>query len=153
VIAPLFVVLAIVSISDIRYRRIPNWAVLVVCGLSVPWIVVGLGPSIFSASAALLIAFGLTWPLYALGVLGAGDSKLLMSVSLLIGLQKLLAFFVIVALAGGLVAVASLLMEPTRALVLFHMRGKGGKQVPYGVAIAMATILVIAWPFTHLNLG
>jgi len=151
----LAVILTIVSISDIRYRRIPNWAVLAICGLSVPWVLIGAGPSVLSASEVILIAFGLSWPLYAFGMFGAGDSKLLMALALLVGLQKLLVFFVIVALAGGVIALASLLMNPTRAMVLFQMRGKGGygREVPYGVAIAIAGIFVIAWPFARLTSG
>jgi prepilin peptidase CpaA len=151
VIILLAVILTIVCISDIRHRRIPNWSVLVILGLSIPWILLGPGPSVLSASAAILIAFGVTWPLYAFGLFGAGDSKLLMALSLLVGLQNLLAFFVVVAIAGGAVAVASLAADPTRALVLFQLRGKGGygKDVPYGVAIAIGAIFVIAWPFVR----
>jgi Flp pilus assembly protein protease CpaA len=64
----------------------------------------------------------------AFGLFGAGDSKLLMALSLLVGLQKLLVFFVVVAIAGGVIAAASLAAEPTRALVLFQLRGKGGME-------------------------
>src|SRR6266404_746004 len=81
VIGLLSATLAIVSLSDIRYRRIPNRAVLVICCLSVPWILLGPGPTILSASGAILIAFAISWPLYAFGLIGAGDSKLLMSVA------------------------------------------------------------------------
>lgn len=149
IIALLSGILLIVSISDIRHRRIPNWAVLTICGLALPWILMGPGPPIFSALAAFLIAFLVTWPVYALGLFGAGDSKLLMALSLFVGLQSLLPFFIVVAIAGGVIAAASLLLEPTRALVLFQMRGQGGfgKDVPYGVAIAIAAAVVIAWPF------
>ena len=149
VIVLLAVILTIVSVSDIRHRRIPNWSVLVIFGLAIPWIWLGPGPSLLSASAALLITFGVTWPLYAFGLFGAGDSKLLMALSLLVGLPNLLFFFVAVAIAGGVIAAASLAMNPTRALVLFQLRGKGGygRDVPYGVAIAIAAIFVIAWPF------
>lgn len=148
IIAPLCGILVIVSISDIRHRRIPNWAVLAVCGLALPWILTGSGPSIFSAAMAFLITFAVTWPLYAFGLFGAGDSKLLMALSLFVGLQNLLFFFVAVALAGGVIAAAGLILEPTRALVLFQLRGKGGygRDVPYGVAIAIAAAIVIAWP-------
>jgi len=155
VIILLGVILTVISISDIRYRRIPNWTVLVVFGLSVPWLWLGPGPPVLSALSAMLIAFALTWPLYFFGLFGAGDSKLLISVSLFVGLQKLLVFFVVVAVAGGIIALVSLMTEPARALVLFHMRGKGGygKEVPYGVAIAIATVLVVAWPVAGLRLG
>jgi prepilin peptidase CpaA len=144
-------ILLIVSISDIRHRRIPNWAVLTIIGLALPWILMGPAPSVVSASAAFLIAFVVTWPLYALGLFGAGDSKLLMALSLFVGLQNLLFFFVVVAIAGGVIAAASLMLEPTRALVLFQLRGQGGygKDVPYGVAIAIAAVIVIAWPFVR----
>ena len=151
VIVLLAVILTIVSVSDIRHRRIPNWTVLVICGLSIPWILLGSGPPVLSALAAMLIAFAVTWPLYAFGLFGAGDSKLLMALALLVGLQNLLVFFVAVAIAGGVIAAASLAMNPTRALVLFQLRGKGGygRDVPYGVAIAIAAIFVIAWPFVR----
>jgi prepilin peptidase CpaA len=56
---------------------------------------------------------------------------------------------VLVALTGGVIALASLLARPVRAAVMFHMRGKGdfGRGVPYGVAIAIATMVIIVWPF------
>ena len=151
VIILLAIILAIVSVSDIRHRRIPNWTVLAICGLSIPWILLGHGPSLLSALAAMLIAFGVTWPLYAFGLFGAGDSKLLMALSLLVGAQNLLNFFVVVAIAGGVIAAASLAANPTRALVLFQLRGKGGygRDVPYGVAIAIAAAIIITWPFVR----
>jgi len=51
-------------------------------------------------------------------------------------------------LVGGVIALASLLSRPTRAMVMLHMRGKGdfGRGIPYGVAIAIATICVVALP-------
>lgn len=155
VVILLCVILTIISISDIRHRRIPNWTVLAVLCLSVPWLWAGPGPPVLSALSAMLIAFVVTWPLYAFGLFGAGDSKLLLATSLFVGLQKLLVFFVAVAVAGGVIAMVSLMLEPTRALVLFHMRGKGGygKDVPYGVAIAIATVLIVTRPLTGLIFG
>jgi prepilin peptidase CpaA len=153
VVVLLCVVLIIGSISDIRHRRIPNWTILAVCCLSVPWLWLGPGPPVLSALAAMLIAFVVTWPVYAFGLFGAGDSKLLTAASLFVGLEKLLFLFVAVAVAGGLIAMISLMLEPTRALVLFHMRGKGGygKDVPYGVAIAIATALIVVWPLAGVT--
>ena len=47
-----------------------------------------------------------------------------------------------------LIALISLVSRPTRAMVMLHMRGKGdfGRGIPYGVAIAIATICIVALP-------
>jgi prepilin peptidase CpaA len=140
--------LVIASVSDIRDRRIPNWTVLVVAALFVPWIFVAPHVSILASLEAALITFVIGFGLYAFRVVGAGDSKLLTATSLFIGLSQLLPFLVLVALAGGAIAVLSMVMRPVRALVIFQMRGKGdfGRGVPYGVAIAIATVAILSWP-------
>ena len=144
----LAILLAIVSISDVRYRRIPNWTVLAVAALFVPWIFLGPGVSILSALEAALICFVVSCAMYALRFLGAGDSKLLTVTALFAGMPRLPHFLVYVALAGGAIALVSLLTRPTRAAVMFHMRGKGdfGRGVPYGVAIAIATMAIVLLP-------
>lgn len=149
VILLLSILLLVVSISDIRDRRIPNWSVLAVAALFVPWIFVGSQVSVVSSLEAALIAFAVSFILYIFRVVGAGDSKLLTVTALFAGMAGLAKFLVLVALAGGAIAAVSLLSRPTRAAVMFHMRGKGdfGRGVPYGVAIAIATVLVIVWPF------
>lgn len=150
VILLLSILLFFVGVSDIRDRRIPNWTVLAVAGLFVPWIFVGGQVSIVSSLEAALICFVISCALYAFGVVGAGDSKLLTVTALFAGMAGLAEFLVFVALAGGAIAAVSLLSRPTRAAVMFHMRGKGdfGRGVPYGVAIAIATIAVILVPKT-----
>lgn len=144
----LLVLLSVASVSDIRNRRIPNWTVLAIIFLFVPWVVLSPHGMTLSALGAALGAFLISFPLYALRVVGAGDSKLLTAVALFVGLGGLLQFMTLVVLAGGGVAAVSLLMRPTRALVLLQMRGKGGygRGIPYGVAIAIAAAYMIAWP-------
>jgi prepilin peptidase CpaA len=145
----LSILLVIVSVSDIRDRRIPNWTVLAIAVLFVPWIFLDARVSIVSSLEAALIAFVASCALYAFRVVGAGDSKLLTVTALFAGMTKLPHFLVLVALTGGVIALASLLARPVRAAVMFHMRGKGdfGRGVPYGVAIAIATMVIIVWPF------
>ena len=140
--------LVIISISDIRDRRIPNWAVLAVAALFVPWIFVGPHVSILGSLEAALVTFVIGVGLYAFHIVGAGDSKLLTATSLFVGLSQLLPFLVLVALAGGIIAILGMTMRPVRALVMFQMRGKGdfGRGVPYGVAIAIATVAILSWP-------
>lgn len=155
VVAIYLVLLVIVSISDIRNRKIPNWSVLAICALAVPWILLAPGASFGSSGEAILVAFLISFPLYLAGLVGAGDSKLLMAVALVVGASKLMLFLLIVALAGGAIAAVSLLRDPTRAFVVFQMRGKGqyGRGVPYGVAIAIGAAVVTALPVVHNPFG
>lgn len=152
VILLLSILLLVVSISDVRDRRIPNWSVLAVAALFVPWIFVGGQVSVISSLEAAAISFAVSFTLYFFRVVGAGDSKLLTVTALFAGMAGLPKFLFFVALAGGAIAAISLLSRPSRAAVMFHMRGKGdfGRGVPYGVAIAIATIAVILAPKTFL---
>ncbi len=147
----LLAILAVASVSDIRHRRIPNWTVLAIALLFVPWAFLGSSSTILPALGAALIAFLISFSLYFFRIVGAGDSKLLTVVALFVGLNQLPEFFVLVALAGGAIAAVSLVSSPTRALVMFQLRGKGdfGRGIPYGVAIAIAAVYAIAWPLTR----
>lgn len=146
----LSILLVIVSISDIRNRRIPNWTVLAIGALFVPWAFVGAHVSVVSALEAALIVLAASVGLYAFRIIGAGDSKLLTVAALFVGLSQLPRFLVLVALAGGVIAIISLVTRPTRAMVMLQMRGKGdfGRGIPYGVAIAIATLCILVAPPT-----
>jgi prepilin peptidase CpaA len=145
----LSILLVIASVSDIRHRRIPNWSVLAIGVLFVPWAFFGPQVSILSSLEAGLIALVIGLGLYAFRIVGAGDSKLLAVVALFAGMEHLLQLLVLIAFAGGVIALVSLISRPTRAMVMLHMRGKGdfGRGIPYGVAIAIATVCIVAWPF------
>jgi prepilin peptidase CpaA len=139
------VTLAIAALSDLRTRRIPNWTILAIALLFLGWIFVGPGVSVVSSLEAALIMFAISVALYAFRVIGAGDSKLVTMVGLFTGLIQLPLFLMVMSLCGGALAAISLISRPTRALAMFHARGKGdfGRGVPYGVAIAAAGILVV----------
>jgi prepilin peptidase CpaA len=133
------------AVSDIRSRRIPNIAVLALVGLYAVWVLVGAGAGLGSALGAAAISFGIGYGLFLFGVMGAGDVKLFAAGALFMGLAELPLFALATALAGGLVAVVSLLLRPQRAAVMFSLRGRGdyGRGVPYGVAIAMGGSAVL----------
>jgi prepilin peptidase CpaA len=137
--------LAWASISDIRVRKIPNWTVLSVLVLFLPWAVMSTAPWVLWALAAGAIALVVSIALYAVGVVGAGDSKLFAAVALFVGMGHLAQLAIITALVGGVIAAISLLTRPRRALVMLNMRGKGdfGRGVPYGVAIAVAGAAIV----------
>lgn len=128
------------GVSDILRRRIPNWTVLVILALFVGWIFVDPAISIRGSLAAALIVFVFSFALYFFGIVGAGDSKLITAVALFVGLSRLPQFTLATALVGGALAVISIASNPTRAMVMLQMRGKGsfGRGVPYGLAIALA---------------
>jgi prepilin peptidase CpaA len=136
--------LATAAVNDVRERKIPNWTVLAILVLALPWL--ALHPLAWDAWAMLAgaIAFAVTFGLYNLGVFGAGDSKLFTVVALFPGLGHLAILALAVAVVGGLIAVLSLIARPTRALVMFNLKGRGdfGQGVPYGVAIAAGGALV-----------
>src|SRR5215469_13154244 len=90
VVAAFLILLLIASISDIMYRRIPNWTVLAIGALSIPWILLAPNATVVSSGEAILAVFAISFPLYLARVFGAGDSKLLMSVALLVGASNLL---------------------------------------------------------------
>jgi prepilin peptidase CpaA len=145
-VAALFTaMLAWAAISDVRTRRIPNWTVLAIIALFVPWALLHWGPWAAWALAAGAIALAFGIGLYAMGIVGAGDAKLFAAAALFTGLERLLAFSVATALAGGVIALLTLAARPHRAMTMFILRGKGefGGGVPYGVAISLAGAAVV----------
>jgi prepilin peptidase CpaA len=145
VVVALTALLVWASISDIRTRRISNWNVLAIIVLFAPWALLHWNASTAWALVAGAIALAVGVALYALGVTGAGDAKLFAAVALFAGLGHLLALSVATALAGGAIAIASLVSRPRRALAMITLRGEGdyGPGIPYGVAIALGAVFVV----------
>jgi len=135
------------AVSDIRKRIIPNVSVLALLAVFLGWavLVLGFGQPLLSALAAAVIAFAVTFALYALKVIGAGDSKLFAAAALFCGLGYLPLFALATVLAGGAIAAVSIASRPRRAAVMLAMGGKGdwGRGIPYGVAIAIGAGVVM----------
>ncbi len=155
VVAAFTGLLIFASVSDYRWRRIPNWTVVAIAALFVPWAF--LNPhndpwALALAAGAIALTIGVV--LYALGMVGAGDSKLFAAVALFVGLSRLLPLGLATALAGGAIAAVSLASRPKRAMVMFALRGKGefGRGIPYGVAIAIAGALIVWSVMLHLTI-
>ncbi|HEV2365698.1 MAG TPA: prepilin peptidase [Caulobacteraceae bacterium] len=149
--------LAWAAVSDVRSRRIPNLAVLALLALFVLWLVAGGGGAV-SALEAGGLALAATVALWLLGLIGAGDSKLFACAALFMGMGYLPWFALATALAGGVIAIGSLALRPTRTLVLAQMgtRGDWGRGIPYGAAISFAAALIlwtnligVVGPFGH----
>lgn len=160
--------LVIASISDYRTYQTPNW-------LTVSGIVFGLIYSIlvpfsisygfFWALGGLFIGFFILLPLYALGVMGAGDVKLMAMVGAFLGVTDTLYAVLFSFIAGGLAALVFALFNKamlrmlgnvTSAAQIMLMSAIGGfrpdiqieasksvGKLPYGICISIGTVAYV----------
>ncbi|HUO97036.1 MAG TPA: prepilin peptidase [Rhizomicrobium sp.] len=138
-------VLGFAAFSDVRERKIPNWTVLAVVLLFVFWALAEPAVSLVSSLEAALLLLVVTVPLFAFRLIGAGDSKLVTAVALFMGLRLLPEFLFTTVVAGGVLAIFSLLMNPRRAAVMVQTRFRAdyGRGIPYGVAIALGGVATV----------
>jgi prepilin peptidase CpaA len=122
------------AVLDIAARRLPNWLNLAVAVAFLPWAwaMHFTGGLIFVhlvvGAVVLLLGFGL----FAVGVIGGGDAKLAAAVAIWIGLTfDLLRFFLLMSLAGGVLAAIALVWQGVT-------HRKLDRALPYGVAIGIA---------------
>src|SRR5690349_9099016 len=155
------------GIYDLRYRRIPNWLVLVglVVGFGLNTFLfqlAGLERSALGMGLALLIYF----PLYLLRAMGAGDAKLMAAVGSIVGPKSWLVLFVITAVVGGAVALIVLvfagrirktfwnlgwilsealhLRAPYQSSEELDVRSSKAMRLPHGAVIALGSVLFLA---------
>ena len=139
IVAALFlVILTIASVTDVKHRRIPNWTVLALIVLFIPWIFVGPEVSVLLSLSAFAIFMAAGIVIYAFGIWGAGDSKLIAAVALFVGWGRIPMFLFATALAGGILALVIILWHapPLRAMLNIPRPDDARRNVPYGVAIA-----------------
>lgn len=164
--------------SDLLYRRIHNLLILLLLAL---WLVLpvtavfGFGPWGTMSSAELFdqVAYGLLgamlvlvigFGLFCLGRVGAGDIKLVAAVSLWMCQSDQMAFLIVTALAGGMLALGlPLLNQIEYALALRWQRlgtvcprlniplpvaltEQRPQGIPYGVAIAIGALYTLLVP-------
>src|SRR4051794_4326344 len=93
------------AFTDWRWRRIPNW-------LTLPAVPAGVaaqtmyGDGFWQGMLGALGGFLALFLVFAVGGGGAGDVKLFTAVGAFVGARNLLLVFVLVAVIGGLAAVA-----------------------------------------------
>jgi prepilin peptidase CpaA len=149
------------AVSDARSARIPNWltygglaAALVLRVTVLGWV------GLKSGAVGLLVAGGLFFVLLVMGAMGGGDMKLMASVGAWVGNEQVVTVLLVAAFAGGFLAVVYIIfgrrgrqtfwnlvelirfwltsgLQPHPAL---NVRESGSQRVPFGVAIAMATL-------------
>ncbi|CAA7616835.1 prepilin peptidase [Magnetospirillum sp. SS-4] len=131
--------------SDLRRFRIHNRAPLLLLASFVPaGLAAGLdGGEWLAHLGAALVVFAVAAALFVLGIWGGGDAKLLPAAVLWVGPAGLARFIMIMALAGGGLAVVALLarrvgLAPSGPVRDWGERLAASGHVPYGLAIAAA---------------
>lgn len=131
------------AVSDAQRRIIPNWLTALIALLAIPhWMGTGLPlwPGValqLALAAGVLVIFA---GLFALGLMGGGDVKLLAALALWLPLPRFIELIVIMSLAGGIL---------TLAMVVRHrwQRRLGQPEIPYGLAIVAAAAWAFSEPF------
>ena len=137
-LALLAALLVTAAVTDIRSRIISNRLNAAVALLAVPWwFAIHLsGYEILFQVGLALAVFTLFAICFALGMMGGGDVKLLAALGLWLPLTKMMAMLEVMALAGGLLTIGMLIAHKLR-------KAPGKPEIPYGVAIVGAALLVV----------
>ena len=144
-ITTLIILLLIAARSDIASFRIPNTISLALLGLApLFWWALASHPNLSFAgiipslvTAAIVFAIG--FAMFAAGLMGAGDVKLMAVLALWIGPAFATKIFTLIIIAGGAVAVGVALKayaKIRKSCEKANLRKLGKHHVPYGVAIA-----------------
>ena len=139
------VTLVVAAVIDVRTFTISNRLNLAVA-LSAPvyWVSVALAPwpGMTVQLAAGAIVFVVLALAFAIGMMGGGDVKLAAALALWLPPAGILKFLVLMSVAGGVLTLGILVSHRTRGR-------EGRPQIPYGVAIAVGGIAVVAQVFTQ----
>ncbi len=137
------------AVSDVRSLTIPNAVSAAILGLYLPYALtthMAAGPAVLAVGVAALV-FVAGFGLFAAGLIGGGDAKLLTAVSLWAGPGHLSLLLLATSLAGGVLAL--LLLVPPIARALRRLRSAsptgaaaGPSAMPYGVAITAGALAV-----------
>jgi prepilin peptidase CpaA len=90
-------------------------------------------------AAAVFVLFALAF--YA-GMMGGGDVKLAAALALWFSLQSTIKFLVVTSLAGGVLTLGILAWHKVK-------RREGRPEIPYGVAIAVGGLVILAQRFLN----
>ena len=144
----LAIALVAAGVGDLANRRIAN-RLNGAIALAAPlfWWAIGLSRSAMGWQLALALGcLMICTALFAAGAMGGGDVKLLSALALWIAPARFAQLLVVMALAGGVLALASLC-----ARTMHHSANRGATSgVPYGIAIAVGGLWVLARDYLPL---
>jgi prepilin peptidase CpaA len=139
--------LVIAAVEDAARLRISNYTCLAVLALALVAVaLVGFSPSLWENGVNFVAVLVVGSFLFGRGILGGGDVKLLAAVALWFDFSGVLPLLSSVLIAGGVLALLILTARmftgnstSNRIAVLNKNAG-----IPYGIAIAAGTLIVIA---------
>lgn len=150
---------------DLRERRIPNAVTLPALGLALCLHgATQAGQGLLLSALGAVVAGGLLLPGYLLRATGAGDVKLLMAVGALLGFSNGVIAALLSLIIGGFLSVVMAVKRKGLVDLLSRSVGLGrwlllrsagvpqlkpttsGQGIPLGIAIALATVVVV---FSH----
>jgi prepilin peptidase CpaA len=136
----LTVLLLMASWTDIRSRTISNELNAAIAILAVVWWWYSgepLWPDIALRIGVALIVFAVFAALFAVRMMGGGDVKMIAALALWLPLPALMTMLIVMALAGGAITLFLLIRHRWR-------QNEERPEIPYGVAIAIGGVWVIA---------
>jgi prepilin peptidase CpaA len=157
-LAPAIVILGWAAYGDARWRRIPNWVSLCVAALGALRLILGADAGAAVRTVVVTaIVLAVSFLLFARGVFGGGDAKLVSGATLLVGSTRVLDFLLLTSIIGALLVPIVLIVRhfsPSLAGVAGSGEGLEPRSngeipkpprptIPYGVAIATACAVVL----------
>ena len=146
-------------LADLSALRVPNWIPLALAALFIAYAAPMQNPHGFAVHTLVGgVVLAATFALFALGVMGGGDAKLISALALWMGPAHLGPFLLLLALLGGLTALALLglrqlllldqPLESRPALAWPAEWARAGK-LPYALPIGIAALIVGPELFAH----
>jgi len=153
---------AAIIYMDVRYRRIPNKLVFatLIAGLSLNLLFQG-WQGLLASLGGMVIAFGVMFMLHTFGTMGAGDVKLCAAVGAIVGSSSVLQTLLIVALMGGVLALAKMIyarrtihtmmgvvqffygLLPGQTVPRFEVPPDGANTLPYAIPICLGALVSV----------
>jgi prepilin peptidase CpaA len=142
-LAALALLLVSAGVEDARRREIANWKnAAIACLAPLWWWSNGLSvwPDVALQLGVAALVFAFFAGAFAIGQMGGGDVKLIGALALWLPVQPLIWMLILMSLLGG--GLTLLMMMEKR------LRRRSGMplEIPYGVAIAIAGLLVLREP-------
>ena len=149
----LLLMVSIAAVNDLATRRVPNR--LLLAGLAGALLLHGLsaepGATLLSALGGTLLGLVIFLPFYLVRGMAAGDVKMMAVVGFFTGPTEAFQIAIFTWCAGGVMALLLILLRSRLRLAFVNighlLSGKALPQsagaMPYGVAIALGTIVVL----------
>ena len=148
----LLAILLSAGIEDARRREIANWKNAAIALLApVWWVVLGYGWVDIAWQVGIgLAVFAIFVGAFHFGWMGGGDVKMIGALALWLPFQPLVFMLVFMSIIGGVLTILMMFDH-------WRTRKPGAVETPYGVAIAMASMLALSEPifnqFQRINGG